>query len=216
MEQIIKAQKEGLISFEHLSFVDPHPNPHALKIWGDQAVFVKKTYHDFSADILTDKMDLSDSILVPDHTAPHVLLQTFVQLLKAQTGKQVTLVPFDENLNLPFQKNLDSGISALSFATWICPLECEEPDHCPGCEQQRTWDFSDTLGQFKIQNQSAGHSVHLFGCTQMAYGVCEISLKTIAEEWAFLRQKINDIPHRFTVATFSKCHGIIGTASINE
>ena len=143
-------------------------------------------------------------------------------------GFKTEIIPYNQSLNTPYQKNFDSGIVATSFATWICPLDCDEPTICPHTQAPRTWDFREhfkkVLRPFNPSTPLRAHSaqgptttIHTFFCTALVYGVAYIPLKNIAEEWRKLKKSFgrgNLAPTKFIVATHSKCHGIVGMGKI--
>lgn len=218
MERLLRARKEGLIHFEKLYYVDENTECLASKKIRDQARLIPKTYDDFLLDLMESKEAEKNSFVIPDHTAPHVLFRLFLNLLEKKNGAiQAQVVPYDTDLKLPFQKLLDSGICALSFATWICPIDCDEPDHCPKIDDTRTWDFRKTFEPY--DKKDPDKSIHLFYCEQLAYGVVGISSRKLIEEWNRLWEKITKLqnkPLSLEVATFTKCHGIMGRAELNK
>lgn len=218
MERLLRAQKEGLIDFKKIYYIDDNAECIASKKIGNRATLISKTYDDFLLDLIESKEAETNSFVIPDHTAPHVLFRLFLNLLqKKNTEIQSKVVPYDTDLKLPFQKLLDSGICALSFATWICPIDCDEPKHCPGIDNTRTWDFRKTFEHY--DKKEAQKSIHLFYCDQLAYGVVGISSQKLCAEWNSFDQKVKELkktPLSLEVATFTKCHGIIGRAVMNK
>ncbi|EKD41285.1 MAG: hypothetical protein ACD_73C00778G0002 [uncultured bacterium] len=211
IRHLLKAKANGLIHFDQLSFIDPHTDPCALKEIREPLHFINQTYTQGLQQIFESTAidDLAQMCVIPDHTAPHVLFQLFIDWLKAK-NIETKIIPFVQDLNLPFQKTLDSGICAISYATWICPLECEEPDTCPAINNKRHWDFAKFLKEIKFEG--LGH-LSLFGCNQLAYGVCEIPLLLIRDEFQKLTQSLKP-GDTFLVGTHSKCHGILGVGQI--
>ncbi len=237
MERLLRAQKEDLIDFKKLYYIDDNAECIASKKIGEQAQLIPKTYDDFLLDLIESKEAETNSFVIPDHTAPHVLFRLFLNLLeKKNKNIQSKVVPYNTDLKLPFQKLLDSGICALSFATWICPIDCDEPDHCPGIDNTRTWDFRKTFQDYPLnldhsnspphptlspkgEDEQVAKSTHLFYCDQLAYGVVGISSQKLCLEWNSFDQKVKALkktPLSLEVATFTKCHGIIGRAEVRK
>lgn len=220
MERLLRAKTKGLLPFEKLYYIDENPECIAAKKIGNQAQRIPKTYDDFLLDLMESNKSETNSFVIPDHTAPHVLFRLFLNFLDKKgkdLGIQSNVIPYNEDLKLPYQKLLDSGICALSFATWICPIDCDEPDHCPGIDNSRTWDFQKTFEHYD-QNETL-KSVHLFYCDQLAYGVVGISSLKLNQEWKNLWKKTTSLQNEsltLEVATFTKCHGIIGRAKIQK
>lgn len=208
IEKLFQARDEKIISFDQLHFIDPNTAcaVTAKKISGIH--FIQKSYVNALSDLLPC-LGPAD-LLIPDHTAPHVLFQLFIDLLQKE-GKKVEVLPFTENLGTPYRKNFDSGVCAVSYATWMCPVDCDEPAICPHTQSARTWDFLKRFAEFKPQDAS----IHPFHAQQLAYGVAQIPAMQIKNEWRKLQSAIQGDPkHSFIVATFSHCHGIVGKAQL--
>ena len=216
LERLLRAQKERLIDFKNLYYIDDSTECIAAKKIEKQAKQILKSYDDFLLSLLESPESKENHFIIPDHTAPHVLFRLFLNLLeKKSKTTQSKVIPYDTDLKLPFQKLLDSGICALSFATWICPIDCDEPEHCPGIDNTRTWDFRKTFEHY--DQKDPAKSIHLFYCDQLAYGVVGISSQKLCKEWNSFEQRVTELkkaPLSLEVATFTKCHGIIGRAEI--
>ncbi len=224
---LMQAKKEKSLDYHKLYFVEPEE---VLK----KPEHIQKTYVDFLENYLSrnnsglprpeaPRNDGALDLLIPDHFAPHVLLQCFLELIKKDKrffGYTIKMEPFQSPLpnplhNIPFQKILDSGIVALSFATWTCPLECEEGDVCPHIDKQRTWHFKDTFEEYTKHNPHL--SSHLFFCEQLIHGIAAIPLQKIAQSWSHLESRLlQQKDTELFVATFSKCHGIMGKALVSQ
>lgn len=206
LKHILQAQNEGLIQFEEIVYIDENSACQARETF-PQIKQIQKTYHDGLKNILnSESFSLDQSILIPDHTAPHVLFRLFLNLIEEKTK----IIPFKEDLKLPFQHNAE--VSALSYADWTCPMECDEPAICPAINDKRSWHFDRFFREFQ-NNYQKNFSSHLFFCQQLAYGVAYLPLNLIKDEWEKLRQSLKT-QKRFCVATYSKCHGILGIAEL--
>lgn len=213
IERLLKAKSEGLVTFEKLYFTDPNPNNPCVKKWGHEALFLQGEYHEVIQKILNGDIliEPSDTLVIPDHTAPHVFLKLFLSLIEEKKNFDCQITPFGEFFNLPLFKKLDSGVVAMSFANWVCPLECEEPDICPMIENKRAWNFDIFLKEHLKDSENKTN--HFFFCEQYALGVGGTPMATLLSEWKKLEEKLSD-GFSFVVATYSKCHGIIGEARL--
>ncbi|MBX7148210.1 hypothetical protein K1X76_03930 [bacterium] len=224
-----RAQNEGLLHFNNIYYIDEVLGGWAAKEHPEVKQIVN-TYAGFLSSLpsLTPpykggKKNVpplckgrpggvgSFDILIPDHTAPHVLFQLFLKLAEQENIK-TQIKNFETDLNLPFQKTFDSGVCAISYATWVCPIDCDEPSFCPGKNDKRDWDFELSLADLKMKFENKTHTAHIFNCPQLAYGVVGISIQKIANEWERLMS--NKTTHAI-VATHTKCHGIIGEVELS-
>ena len=227
--KIIRAKEEGLLAYPELCFIDPHADVPAVEKFGGSARqagsarHIEDTYTEF-LEKLIQKRPGNPGILIPDHSAPHVLFRVFLDLVqddKRLQKREVRVMPFpteqDSFPKTPFLKTLDSGICAVSYAQWTCPLECEEPSTCPAIEKERTWNFNDAFSHYtRDHHTNPLLSSHLFSCLQLVCGVAFIPIDHIIHEWDRLTHKLESQQKvELLVATFSKCHGIIGKAIVD-
>lgn len=230
LQELSEAQSAGELSYSKLHFVDPSSEPPALEKFGEKAHFIENTYTAFLEEMIKAHQGsgLEAGLLIPDHSAPHVLFQVFLDLIRQHEiyrDRIIRITPFPdpnhpsgEFPKTPFLKTFDSGICAVSYANWVCPVECEEPNICPAIKDPRTWNFNETFAHYtKDHHTDPTLSVHLFSCLQLVRGVAFIPMDHIFHEWNRLVHKMeHEKKVNLFVATFSKCHGIIGTARIEK
>ncbi|MBI4412500.1 MAG: hypothetical protein HY541_08455 [Deltaproteobacteria bacterium] len=233
--EIIRAKKEGLIDYPELFFIDPHSDVLAVTKFKNEALHIENTYTGFLEELIVKRSATGEEagLLIPDHSAPHVLFRVFLDLIQndKRFGERTTrIVSFpakgDDFPKTPFLKTLDSGICAVSYAQWVCPLECQEPNICPAINQERSWNFNETFSHYtrdhieSVTNHLAGGpaaSTHLFSCIQLVHGVAFIPIDHLFHEWDRLVHKLeSQLKVELLVSTFSKCHGIIGKAMISS
>ncbi|MBI2339994.1 MAG: hypothetical protein HYU99_06495 [Deltaproteobacteria bacterium] len=243
--EIVRAKKEGLIDYPELFFIDPHSNVPAAEEFKNDARTIQNTYTGFLEETILNRPRAEKAgILIPDHSAPHVLFRVFLNLIENDgrfKGRRTQVVPFplpgDDFPQTPFLKTFDSGICAVSYAEWTCPLSCEEPGICPAISRKRDWNFNETFSHYMRDHHMntkpdssplagacppdfwrgpAALSTHLFSCLQLAHAVAFIPMDHIFHEWDRLAHRLESQQKvELLVATFSKCHGIIGKAIID-
>src|SRR5581483_9837782 len=103
---------------------------------------------------------------VPDHWSPHLLREWLVGEL---TRRGATVAPADglRSRGLPFAATTRGGDLALSYASWICPPRCIEPDLCPHTRGAKDWSLADDLTR-----AAAGESWDaqiVFRCLHLVY-----------------------------------------------
>jgi len=153
--------------------------------------------------------------IVPDHTAQHVLLKVFLDKVAAQGTFKTQLIPLKEGPNTPFlHKAENQAIWAISYATWICPPDCQEPAICPHTKAPRSWDCGDVL---KPSQTNSNNKVvtHLFACAPLYQHIVQIPGAVICQEMmTFEKSLTENPPERVIIGTHSHCHGIIGHFAI--
>lgn len=231
-KKLLQAQKDGHLEFKNIYLIDPDKNcyfstefapslPHSHA----PSPLITKTYPQFILNYVEGQNNYNEKdILIPDHTAKHVFLQVYLQIVKQKFPKLTTeLSPFKSDFKPPFiHKSENDAIWAISYATWICPPDCDEPEICPHIEDTRTWDFNESLGKLfdQILNQESTRrlstqSIHRFPCTQLYAEIAQIPFPKIIKEISeFIYKLQNDPPQKVIVATHSHCHGILGQFEI--
>jgi hypothetical protein len=206
--KITQAKKEKRIDYHNIYFIEPSSTSYAhqelIKLgFNPKDYIISKTYSDFilTSDVRRETCDA----LIPDHTAKHTMLQAYMALAKTHNPK---LSPIDMDIDLPFIKKLEQDtIWAMSYATWTCPLYCDEPTICPHTKTKRTWD----LDKIRIDESMGRGVVGIFSCQPLVDEIVYISVDSIAENiQEFQNQLKRNPPKDVYVFTHSHCHGILG------
>ena len=217
-DKISKAKAAGQIDYDRLFCVTDDLDAHAYRHVPRPDV-ISKSYSQFILEILSDPETVSPyDTVVPDHTAKHVMLQVFLGFVAKRFANYEThLKPFVSDLNTPFlYKSENDALWAMSYATWSCPPDCDEPAICPHIAAPRTWDFFRTIPQI-VKSLSQNASVHLFGCEPLVVEISHLSLPKIADELkAFEARLTGPLPVTVLIATHSRCHGILGCFELNS
>lgn len=217
-EKILRAQTETLLTFENIYLIDADDTCYAQQNLPDKSHFIHKSPADFIYDYLTDSKSYHpQDTLIPDHTAKHVMLQAaFKWMERSLPNLKIQLTPIVSDFNPPFiYKSENDALLAVSYATWTCPPDCDEPKICPHTQSQRTWDFDR-----EIQNKFGSQPDTLllqFCCSILAYEVAQIPMMTVVKNFSELSYALQNQTHRqFIVATNSHCHGILGQFEVKR
>lgn len=167
------------------------------------------------ADVLEKSSNLrrTDDQLIPSHSAPHVLAQVIIILLK-RMGKTVRQADFPKMTDTPYEKDLERGIRAFSFASVRCPDACSEPTICPNTNGELAWDVGKALEDFARGNLDAEFIG--FRCAHFLGSVATIPLKDIIAGWNKIKNISSITGHcRFLVVTHSKCHALAALLEVD-
>ena len=222
LERMQKATFEGRFPFVPKFFCVDSDEHCVVKTGGAQrsvplpdVAFIHSSYVDFLTDSFFDSQNWEESYLIPDHTAPHVFFQLFLNLIKKKLWK-ATLLDFSKDIVFPFQKKVHEGVYALSYATWICPPECDEPEVCPAIEGERTWNFSRMILDLKPAQASFPVYSVAFSCEQLVDGIAYLPLQKLFNAWNLFKKELERQKSlTLTLTTHSKCHAILGMAEIS-
>lgn len=199
-EKITQAKAQGFLNFKHCEMI---PDPYSEFILN---YFDKNQNTDF------------EDTLVPDHTAKHVFLQVFLDVTEKKFPQLQTFpVAFKSDFTTPFlKKSDDESVWAVSYATWTCPLDCDEPEICPHIEDTRSWDFNKSLTKLFLE-QSTDTSCYRFSCARLIEEISHIPMKKIQNDiFNYLHTLEKTPPQKVIVATHSHCHGILGQFGIQR
>lgn len=195
-DKIAQGKKDGKISFNHINCIAENP---------DNAIL----------DLIFNKPINKNDVLIPDHTAKHVFLQTLMSLVAKKFPKLTSeLSPFQNNFKPPFlHKSDNDAIWAMSYATWTCPPDCDEPAICPHIKDKRTWDFGKSVNE--ILKDVPPENSFIFPCEILFKEIACIPMPLIAKELKRFESILHTVNHQpFTVITHSHCHAILGNFRI--
>jgi hypothetical protein len=209
IRRLFKAEAAGKITFGRVVVVDRDPSCAAGALVGDR---VRLDVADWSEGLARNlsESDASDH-LVPYHWAPHVLLDWLAQdlhrhglSLKRDTG--VGAPPATP----PVLRATGAGDVAMSYAEWLCPPACIEPQLCPHTRGPKWWSLAGELA-------TAPRSF-VFPCMHLAYGVGTIPVSAIFA----VRDRLLDAVRNGEVGpeapawigSASHCHGLTARVTV--
>jgi hypothetical protein len=152
---------------------------------------------------------------VPSPLSSHILFSGFLQgALRLERARNFSQFPFQEVVPTPVRIPLKSGDLAVSFAEWICPVNCVEPETCPAIQAPRSWDMKPALENY-FAAQRDFRSAHVLQCRHLAHGVGTIPMSEIFVEFKKLLANLEAGHAReVLIATTSACHGLISVAAV--
>jgi hypothetical protein len=144
----------------------------------------------------------ADDHLVPYHWAPHLFL-TWIRRQATRAGAVVTDGAPVPSRGLPFEAATSAGDRALSYAAWVCPPLCIEPELCPHTRGPRDWSLARDLDA-----HSAGEGSIVFPCLHAIYGVGTIPVALIRAARDRVLAGFSEGARSWRIATASHCHGL--------
>lgn len=141
--------------------------------------------------------------IVPSPLMPHLLYDWL--LGEARAGDPAAggdaPPPID---GIPWQRAGADGTRYVSYATWMCPINCIEPAKCPHTRGERTWSLHRALPAARAE------PTVVLGVTHRAYGVGMIDVASVLDARAAVVAAIA-AGRSVRVATASHCHGAVAT-----
>lgn len=157
--------------------------------------------------------EVGNDAIVPSPLMPHLLAGWLVQRARDRwptrsiVVEQITGIP-----DIPWQMTGADGTQYVSFAEWVCPINCIEPARCPATKGERTWSLPVALERYGAGEREAGRLLEgpfVFHCTHRTHGVGMIDVReVIAADAAIARSGTLGERHML-VGTVSHCHGAL-------
>ena len=144
---------------------------------------------------------LPEHILVP--ALPHHLA---FEWLTARPGSNVRLekIPPPEALRevLPHTWEGSEGSLLVSYADFLCPEDCPEPERCTVTGEKREWPLYELLGRVAVE----GFRTHVIRSRQLAPGLGGYKFKDLQ---GAAKRVMADGSTPWLLCTACKCHGVI-------
>ena len=178
------------------------------------------SWSDYLAGWLASGVDaLARDALVPSPLMPHVCLDWLVARAQARwPTRAVRVAPIPRLTGLPWERGAPDGRHYVSFATWMCPVNCIEPARCPETRGPRDWSLPPALATYVAAGVGTDapplRGPVIFHCVHRTYGVGMIDAAPIAQADVDIAAWGTDGPLAVLVGTVSHCHGALGVLDI--
>ena len=223
LRQLARAASAGALAWRRLIVVDRDPECRAAREPADGVEVVIRDWAAFFAEFLAaaavDPASATSDAIVPSPLMPHLLFDWVVERSRTMwPGRRVAVRPLGEPPNIPWQRSSpDGNTHYVSFAEWMCPINCIEPARCPATRGPRSWTMPQALAEYVGTERARGHNIagpFVFHCTHRAYGVGMIDVSSVVHADAAIRELAERGPADIIVGTVSHCHGAIGRLEI--
>lgn len=157
---------------------------------------------------------LERDTMVPSPLMPHLCLDWLIARARSRwPNRRVRVDPLRRVPPTPWERASPDGNHYVSFATWMCPVNCIEPERCPHTRGTRDWSMPTMMHQY-VQGSPDLLGPVIFHCVHRTYGVGMIDASTIAGADQQLATWGEAGPCAVLVGTVSHCHGALGVLSI--
>jgi hypothetical protein len=227
VRQLTRARIAGAVEWRELLVVDRNPRcavammdhadrPPALDV-------VTEEWRDFFARFLgeaTTRADAAEDAIVPSPLMPHLMADWLVDRASNRwPSRVVEVVGLDAMLPVPWQRAGDDGTHYVSFAEWMCPINCIEPARCPHTRGERSWSMPAAVREYVERERASGHGLEpplVFHCSHRAYGVGMIDVRDVIAADATIATSAADRAASFLVGTVSHCHGALRMIRVRD
>ena len=221
VRQLGRAERAGAAQWRELVVVDRNPACRVASLTPDEAPpamrLVTDTWQDFFPRYLAHASlhpaDSSLDAVVPSPLMPHLMAEWIVARSRARWPRRhVTVEPLATPPRVPWQRPGTDGTHYVSFAEWMCPINCIEPPHCPATKGERSWSLPPTLAAYAEAERETGRPVagsFVFHCSHRTHGVGMIDVREVLAADAAIADRAAHAATEFFVGTASHCHGAL-------
>jgi hypothetical protein len=159
----------------------------------------------------------SDAI-VPSPLMPHLMYEWLRSRARTRwPGRVVETRPLERDPSMPWQRRADDGTHYVSYAEWICPVNCIEPATCPKTRGPRSWSMPPGVREYVAAERARGRELAgpvIFHCTHRAYGVGMFDTADVVAADRFVEEAGTLGSAEVLVGTMSHCHGALNVLGI--
>ncbi|HJR63946.1 MAG TPA: hypothetical protein VJ803_09590, partial [Gemmatimonadaceae bacterium] len=173
-------------------------------------------WHDYFDEYLAaagEARDAAEDAIVPSPLMPHLMFDWLLRRARARWPERgVEKRPLGREPNIPWQRADAGGTHYVSFAEWVCPINCIEPAICPEIRGPRTWSMPPAVRAYVNAERARGRRLvgpALFHCTHRAYGVGMFDTADVLAADALVTSQAARGDVEVLVGTVSHCHGAL-------
>jgi len=221
--QLAEARARGKITFRRVVLVDRNPDCQAVRQGRLPPGFslAVDDWDSFLDEFLSREPPppgAPDDAVVPSPLMPHLMAHWLERLAgRRWPGRAARAVAVVQPLGTPYDVLAPDGTRYVSFADWLCPTHCVEPQICPVTRGPRTWEMREALGQYVawLNRDRPVAGPALFVTRHRAFGVGMFDLAEVRRAGAQLAEAV-DRGAVLVVATVSSCHGAVGMLDVGS
>ncbi len=158
--------------------------------------------------------------IVPSPLMPHLMADWILdRAARRWPGRRIAVEPLAGVTGIPWQRAGDDLTQYVSFAEWMCPINCIEPARCPHTRGPRDWSMPPALARHAEEERAAGRPVegpYVFHCTHRTHGVGMIDVADVIAADRAVAARGDAGAAAFLIGTASHCHGAVRRIAIGD
>jgi hypothetical protein len=178
----------------------------------------RQFFRDYLGSACDNPEGTARDAIVPSPLMPHLMFEWVLARAVSEWPRRVIGVrPLATMPEMPWQRCAPDGTHYVSFAEWVCPVNCVEPATCPKTRDARWWTMPAAVDSYVSAARAAGEPLAgpiIFHCTHRAYGVGMFDTATAVRADTLIRTAPRDGAVDVLVATVSHCHGALSVVTI--
>jgi len=232
-QQLTRATQRGALIADQVVVVDRNPDCLVVQraptgvYAGLPLRVVRSTWREYMAEWLSvGSAALQRDALVPSPLMPHLCLDWLMDRAQARWPERIIQVdPLPKIPNMPWERASPDGRHYVSFATWMCPVNCIEPARCPATRGERSWSMPPALEAYvnDLATETRADDREtlplrgpvIFHCVHRTYGVGMVAAAAIARADEQIALWGDTSPVSVLVGTVSHCHGALGVLAVS-
>lgn len=219
VRQLGRAIRAGAIEARELLVVDRDPECAVARERDSHAVPVRidsrdwtSFFDDYLSRAADDPASVAGDAIVPSPLMPHLMADWLVNRAKRRwPDRRIDTTPLADVPDVPWSRAGADGTHYVSFATWMCPINCVEPRTCPHTRGPRSWSMPVALEAHARKVRDAGGALHtaVMFCRHRAYGVGMFDTSEVLAADALITSAAANAEAEFMIGTVSHCHGAL-------
>jgi hypothetical protein len=221
LRQLGRAERARALSWDHLIVVDRDAHCAATRAGGPEPfppfTLDLSPWEEFFSRYLGAASAEPDrhatDAIVPSPLMPHLMAGWLVARARDRWPRRnVRVAGLDSAPSVPWQREGADGTHYVSYAEWICPINCIEPARCPHTRGERTWSLPTAMSSYVESEREAGRALDgpfVFHCAHRAFGVGMLDVADVLAADRAIAARAAGGPAAFLVGTASHCHGAL-------
>ena len=232
VRQLLRARDAGAIEWERVRVVDRDPdcrvardylappgagseNPRGIELVVSEW---RAFFAEYLAAAAVRRAASERDAIVPSPLMPHLMYEWLASRARARHPDwSIAGRPLEDPPHIPWQRAAPDGTHLVSFAEWMCPINCIEPARCPKTRGDRSWSMPPAMQDYVAAQRARGRVLGgpiVFHCTHRVYGVGMFDTRDVvaADDLVAAAEVRGEAD--LLVATVSHCHGIMNRLTI--
>ena len=222
VRQLLRAHRAGALAWDELIVVDRDASCRVASLpAGERPPSLRVEtgdWHAWFARFLGDAAERGvtgepGDAIVPSPLMPHLMADWLLERARGRwPHRTIASVPLIGAPEVPWHRAGDDGTHYVSFAEWMCPINCIEPPRCPHTRGERSWTMPRAVREYVETEFRAGRPLegpYVFQCLHRAYGVGMLDVSDIVAADRAIAERGAPGAASFLVGTVSHCHGAL-------
>lgn len=230
VRQLLRARQAGAVTWTRVAVVDrdaacrvarERTAASADQPWdGIEVVTAEWSafFRTYFAEATSYRERFETDAIVPSPLMPHLMLEWLRGRARERWPERaVGTVPLARAPNIPWQRSGADGAHFVSFAEWMCPINCIEPPLCPHIAGPRTWSMPRAARAYVAEERRTGRPLAgpvIFHCTHRVYGVGMFDTRDVLVADDVVCAAAARSAAEILVGTMSHCHGVFEVLSV--